>query len=863
MTTTPTIWESLSQANQTDAGNQNDIQIVDIGLGRYVAVWTELNGGPIGTDPGHDLVGQIFDAEGNTIGSEFQVNQDYFSGDETNASLAARPDGGFVVVYENTVVSGTSIRVQTYDVDGNLVPLTPINIAVDVGDDYANPSVAMQSDGSYLVVYEQSDGAGDTDILGTVVNAAGVVQPEFTVFSQADNTTNAEVATLSNGNYVVVFQDESAGDGANRDPKFQIVTSTGAAVIGGTISSDADDQTDVQVAALSGGGFVAVWTEENGDGNGDGIRARIYDNDGGVVTAAFTVNTSTTGVQYHSDVTALADGGFVVVWDDNNVGLEYGQRFDAAGTAVGDQFVVGNLGAEMAPTVEALSDGRFIVGFDQYGGDPDVHTTIFDPRESVINGTSEDDVITSRKDGATVNGHDGADTLLGQARADILNGGAGIDVMRGRAGDDVYVVDESLDQAHENAGEGTDTVVSSADYALGNHIENLILTGAAIQGVGNGLDNAITGNAGANTLLGLGGNDTLDGRTGADAMNGGAGNDIYIVDNTGDMAIENPDAGYDAVRSSATFTLGPNVEALTLTGVANINGTGNGLANAIFGNEGNNILSGLGGDDIFRGGGGNDSIYGGAGNDRMDGSAGADAMRGGADNDTYIVDNAGDQAIEAAGEGIDLVESSVAFALGANVENLLLTGSADIKGSGNGLANMLTGNAGNNAMNGRGGNDTIFGGDGNDNLRGGKGADKLLGEDGNDRIHGNSGKDKIAGGLGKDKLWGDKGKDCFVFDTALGGTNKDKLKDFTAGKDKFWLDKDIFAAIGNKLTKGEFEVGKKAQDANDYIIHNEDKGKVFYDLDGRGGDKKVLFAKVEKGMGLSHKDFQMIEDFVA
>lgn len=865
MTTTPTVWKSLFQLNMADAGNQEAVQVIDIGLGRFVAVWTELNGGPIGTSAGADLVGQIFDAEGDPIGAAFQVNVDYFSGDEHGASLVARPDGGFVMVYQQTLPTGTSICVQTFDVDGSPVAATPIHITLDAGaDELSAPSVAMQADGSYLVTYQRDVGGTgtDTDIVGKIVSAAGVVGSEFEIFGQADNSIGPDAATLSNGNYVVVFADENSGNGGNRDPKFRIVSSDGTVIDADVISSDGDDQTDVHVAALTGGGFVAVWTEANGDGSSEGIRARIYDNEGEPITTAFTVNTATAGLQYGADVTALADGGFVVVWDDNNAGLEYGQRFDASGNPIGAQFVAGQLGAEMEPVVALLSDGRFVVGFDQFGGDPDVHATIFDPRDDVIDGTNDNDVITSRKDGATVNGHDGADTLLGQARADILNGGAGIDVMYGRAGDDVYVVDESLDQVHEGASEGIDTVVSSADFALGNHIENLVLTGTAIQGVGNNLANAVTGNAGDNVLLGLGGDDTIDGRTGADTMFGGTGNDIYIVDNASDTASENAGAGYDAVRSSVSFTLGANIEALALTGSAGANGTGNSLANVMIGNDAANVLSGLAGDDLMRGGGGNDTVYGGTGNDRIDGSAGADLMHGGVGDDTYVVESIGDRAIEVAGEGTDIVESSVSFALGANVENLTLTESGDIAGSGNVLANVMIGNVGRNKLKSKGGKDVVSGDDGNDVIRGGKGGDRLLGEDGNDAIRGNGGKDKIDGGEGKDKLWGGGGKDSFVFDSVLGSDNKDRIKDFEERRDKFWLDQDIFAGIGSKLNKGEFEVGRKAKDANDHIVYDEGTGRVYFDADGGGGAKKILFAKVDKGTSLSHKDFAMVEEFV-
>ena len=206
-------------------------------------------------------------------------------------------------------------------------------------------------------------------------------------------------------------------------------------------------------------------------------------------------------------------------------------------------------------------------------------------------------------------GNASANILTGNDAANILNGGTGADTMIGGLGNDIYVVDNIGDTVTENADEGTDTVKSSISYLVGENLENLTFIGtAAINGTGNELDNVITGNTG---------NNILDGNTGAATMKGGLGNDTYYVDNVGDVVTELADQGTDTVKSSISYTLGANLEKLTLIGTDVINGTGNTLSNVLVGNISDNILNG---------GGGNDTIYGGLGNDTLTGGVGTDSF---------------------------------------------------------------------------------------------------------------------------------------------------------------------------------------------------------------------------------------------
>jgi len=391
-------------------------------------------------------------------------------------------------------------------------------------------------------------------------------------------------------------------------------------------------------------------------------------------------------------------------------------------------------------------------------------------------GNSQDNVMT---------GNSGNNTLSGGGGNDTIDGGTGNDMMIGGTGDDSYVVNVATDVVTENAGEGTDTVTSSVTLTLAANVENLTLSGSSgNSATGNALDNVLTGNSGANTLTGLGGNDTLNGGSGNDTMVGGTGDDIYVVNASGDVVTELASEGTDTIQSSATYTASANVENLVLTGTSNINATGNALNNALTGNSGNNTL---------------------------DGSTGTDTMTGGGGNDTYIVDNTADVVVELAGGGTDLVQAGATYTLSAEVENLTLTGSTAINGTGNALDNVLTGNTGANTLTGGDGDDTISGGTGNDTMVGGTGNDSyvvdvatdvitenagegidsvssavtltlaanvenltLTGSSGNSAtgnalnnvLTGNSGANTLDGLAGADTLIGGSGNDIYVVDSA-------------------------------------------------------------------------------------------------
>ena len=300
---------------------------------------------------------------------------------------------------------------------------------------------------------------------------------------------------------------------------------------------------------------------------------------------------------------------------------------------------------------------------------------------NTLTGNSGDNVLT---------GGAGNDRLIGNAGNDTLDGGAGVDTMIGGLGDDTYVRDAATDVITEGLNAGTDTVQSSLNYTLAANLENLELTGAALTGTGNTLNNIITGTSGNNTLTGLAGNDTLNGGDGNDILNGGlgvdhiqggAGNDLILLGSTLEFAIgETIDGGADtdtlrytgAAAGTVTLTdLVSNIEQVQIanaagltTGVAAINVnasavTSNGLT--LTGNNGANILTGTGLDD---------SLIGNAGNDILNGGGGNDTLNGGLGNDTFIF---------ALGDGQDLVQDNsgtadrVLFQSGINPLDLIIS----------------------------------------------------------------------------------------------------------------------------------------------------------------------------------------------
>lgn len=407
-----------------------------------------------------------------------------------------------------------------------------------------------------------------------------------------------------------------------------------------------------------------------------------------------------------------------------------------------------------------------------------------------IPGTEKDDQLYGTSGRDQILGFGGKDRLFGFGGDDVIQGGAGDDRIEGNEGND-----------------------------------------------------GLWGDAGRDELYGGAGNDTLHGGLGGDFFHGGAGIDtVSYADAPGYISLYLRTDGTGQGFGDPQYYPGMGARD-SYVDIENVDGSafddsmiGSEAANVLRGGGGNDQLLGEVGNDTLEGGTGRDQLYGGDGNDILDGGAGGDKMWGGTGNDTYTIDNIEDRVDEADDggippDGIDTVKSSYSVSLSnttifkGDIENLTLTGSGNLNGSGNGLDNVVKGNTGANRLDGRAGDDTL------------------------------------AGGFGNDTLVGGDGNDSFVFDTGLNpGSNVDRIADFSVSDDTIHLDNAVFTALTTPGTLDEdaFHIGTAAHDADDRIIYDATTGHLTYDANGDAAGGFTDFAVLEAGLALTHSDFIVV-----
>ena len=509
-----------------------------------------------------------------------------------------------------------------------------------------------------------------------------------------------------------------------------------------------------------------------------------------------------------------------------------------------------------------------------------------DPRITINGLASTANRLVGSNTDDTINGGSKNDILDGALGDDTLNGGAGIDTAsysHARAGVTVGLGPG----VNATGGAGFDTLIG---------IENL--TGSVFA-------DRLVGNDARNQLDGGNDRDMLVGGLGFDTLIGGSDNDLYVLADVSfatpfasksrvfDRVVENEFGGTDKVLvqragNVGAYQLGANVENGAIVGGSVFTLRGNDLLNVLDGNIAAN------------------SLFGHGNNDTLIGRAGADLLDGGAGDDTLIVEDAGDQITELAGQGSDTVIASVSYALGAGdaVEEFRtsdVNATTAINLIGNELAQRINGNAGSNILIGGGGIDILDGRGGNNSYNvdsttdvvveaAGQGTDNvntsvsytldagiavetlrttaatgadainLTGNEIANFVTGNAGSNSIDGKAGNDTLTGIGGNDFFVFSTALNAaTNVDTIVDFVVANDTVRLENSIFAglAIGT-VSADAFHIGRAAADAEDRIIYDNATGALLFDSNGSAAGGAIRFAQLTTGLALTNADFVVI-----
>src|SRR5450830_852855 len=761
-----------------------------------VVSWIQDDGNA--ATPDDAVMVQCFDAAGIAVGAPITVAS---AGFQQGQGVTGLRDGSFLVTWDSLGTDGTSaVMARHYLANGSAAGAAfQVNQSPVQGKALA-PSVTETSDGRVAVswsvqaadgtmrVFHQITGVdGGAEFLAGTTSGQPPAAPQFTIEEVAPAAARSAMAPAQFSNSMdagkgggfidrgvieagQIVVDGSADAGAS-------ITLYDAGLVVGTTRAGGDGSWSIEFAKLSTGAHSFSATATDALGQVSAVSAVVAVT---IVAPVISVIDGTVG----NDAEAwflehgAGENAQTVNAGAGNDTINGGGGADTLnGGAGNDTFLINNAGV----TVVELAKG----GTDSVIATVDV--TLAQEVENLVlkgdvglagHGNALNNVVTGGTGADSLYGEAGNDTLVGGEGNDLLDGGAGNDAMTGGAGDDTYVVDARTDIVTEVASVvGIDTVRTSlAAYALGAGVEQLAYTGeAAFTGTGNALDNVITGGIGADRLDGGAGNDTLDGNGGKDSLTGGAGDDVLRF--TSGAALL--DGGANGTPTGDTAVLARAFEAYTrvrlndtdlkLTGPDGESVVVRGIEQFLFDGDVTKTWAEMTGDIA---GPGAQTLSGSSGDDTLDGGAGSDRLVGGAGNDTYIVDVAGDEAVEQPGEGVDTVQVAFTakgtYTLGANVEHAIVTPATAtaINVTGNALGNALTGNGAINALLGMDGDDTLDGAAGNDALDGGAGNDSLAGGVGNDNLLGGAGDDTLDGGAGNDVMAGGAGDDVYIVDGA-------------------------------------------------------------------------------------------------
>jgi hypothetical protein len=383
MAATPQPQKPATQVNTSDGGqDQFQSQIAPLRDGGYVVVWTDMSG--TYNSDGDAIVGQRYDSAGNKVGGEVMLSQ-FDSGDQLAPAVTTLANGNIAVAFAdfftNGVLTEHNIWVNVFDSSLHAVRTDEIILGPT---QTADPSLTALADGGYVVSYTAGN-LPHADVVARTVSAAGAVGAQFNLAHPTGGSfepqADSHLATLSNGNVVAVYQDTfPSSSTTDTDIRFTVFKPNGTPVLDhfgvpGAVTGRPESQADV--AALRGGGFVVTWTESP-SGDGTDVRASIIGNDGHTVASDLLVNIHDGTSQFDADVVALADGGFLVTWI-HGFTVTNGQRFDALGHKIGAEFTMDTVNHRTPEGSDAalLADGRIAFALDDFSTDLNVETSIW------------------------------------------------------------------------------------------------------------------------------------------------------------------------------------------------------------------------------------------------------------------------------------------------------------------------------------------------------------------------------------------------------------------------------------------------------------------------------------------------------
>jgi len=360
----PEVW--LDQQSVNAGPGQVAVPTTQLTNGNILVTWQEIVVVAVPFSINISIHGQILGFDGTPIGGELTLNTLETTGLQTLPSVTAPANGNFAVAYTSEVTSGEGDLIhEVYTSSGTFVRSD--RFVNDIGNgntfDDANAAISAANTGDNAIaayVIDNDDGSEDIAfrILNTVTGNDG---PETILFNgvcgSGEDVSGPEVATLADGSYVMAYVNRN--DVPNESLNVRLISAAGVAGNSISVDNSFEDATDTDVTALTGGRFVVAWTVDNTDGTNTGIRYRVYEANGTPVTGVLSPLTTAAGNQVNAKVTGLADGGFVITWEDNEIDAIKGQHFNVNGAAVGVEFTIDGAGTESQGDVQATEDGRF------------------------------------------------------------------------------------------------------------------------------------------------------------------------------------------------------------------------------------------------------------------------------------------------------------------------------------------------------------------------------------------------------------------------------------------------------------------------------------------------------------------------